>query len=70
MTDVAARCGISLSYLSMLRNGHRVPRLELALKIWKAGGPKLGALLSLSDADCDLLSRTVPAAPADPEVAA
>ena len=56
-TRLAAEAGISVPYASQLLNGTRVPPNPMALRIWQATGCKLGALESLTDAECAQFAR-------------
>jgi DNA-binding transcriptional regulator YdaS (Cro superfamily) len=60
-SKLAGALGISVPYASQLLGGQRTPNAELALRIWRAEGPKLGPIEALSDDECDQLERLLSA---------
>jgi hypothetical protein len=62
-TQLAKLGGISVSYASMLLSGARVPDVELAVRLWRSAGIKLGPLATLPDADVESVARLLALAP-------
>jgi len=55
--------GHDASYMSQMRNGYRPITLDVAVRLWKITGDKIGPLLPASDAEAEILHRYVTAAP-------
>jgi hypothetical protein len=49
--------GLSPSYASQIAHGRRLPGLQLAIRIWRALGLKLGPVVGLSGAAIARLER-------------
>lgn len=55
--EIAARLGVTRSYISFIRTEARSPSLALALRIFRELGLKLGPLVGASKAEIAALSR-------------
>lgn len=49
--------GISKSYASQIANGRRKPSDEMAIRIWRQAGIKLGPIQSASDEEIEVLAK-------------
>jgi transcriptional regulator with XRE-family HTH domain len=58
-TDLAEKLQISTPYASQLLSGARVPKLELALDMFKRSGVKLGPLKGKSDEEIETLRKAL-----------
>jgi transcriptional regulator with XRE-family HTH domain len=57
LSELLRGIGISESYASQLVNGRRTPSLQLALRIHREIGVKMGVLKDASDEEIKALSR-------------
>jgi transcriptional regulator with XRE-family HTH domain len=56
-TQLKDALGISASYASMIRSGVRVPPIDLALRIRRSFGVKIGPIAATPDEDIPALER-------------